>query len=566
MTFNLRYAKIAVCRSDLRQGALITHGEKEKAEMKELKELKFEELSTDQKIGMVMAGILNPVRKSEEDKYGTLAENVDFVIDLIKNHSLGAVWVSPSTLESCPSIMPRIKEAADYPILIFTDAESGLGEYKVGRHNSIGIANREDLAYTFGKVTAITARNLGYNVVCNPVLDLGSGANTNRILGSDKERVTSLAAAMATGMHDGGVLTVAKHYPCTRIAIDPHMAPSASTESLDSIVNYRMYPYRELSRLGLLDGVMKAHVTSLAIDPERPASVSMKASELLRGVGFDGFFITDALDMMGVRALYGDEKLKGMCIAGGVEMILPWFSAKKAYHDLKKCYENGIFTEERLDDAVKRVLAAQHKVMLYTEPKYTEITDEDARLFEEINRSSVYAITDEGVSPSISRDGNHFFAIMVSNSIDLSDGGKSATDTFSDAWHHPYKIKARIEELFPNSKCRFFYEHPYPRQNADILASSLGCDETIFVTYAEAPAHSGSDRFTPRALALMKAMSMTDRFTTQIHFGNPYVLEDAPHSKRHIMGCVSANCVDSALEILAGNLEPTGHPTYDAKL
>ena len=64
----------------------------------------------------------------------------------------------------------------------------------------------------------------------------------------------------------------------------------------------------------------------------------------------------------------------------------------------------------------------------------------------------------------------------------------------------------------------------------------------------------------------MKAMSMTDRFTTQIHFGNPYVLEDAPHSKRHIMGCVSANCVDSALEILAGNLEPTGHPTYDAKL
>ena len=40
LTFNLRYAKIAVCRADLRQGTLITRGEKEKTEMKELKELK----------------------------------------------------------------------------------------------------------------------------------------------------------------------------------------------------------------------------------------------------------------------------------------------------------------------------------------------------------------------------------------------------------------------------------------------------------------------------------------------------------------------------------------------
>ena len=30
-----------------------------------------------------------------------------------------------------------------------------MGEYTIGRHNSLGMANSEELAYTFGKITAV---------------------------------------------------------------------------------------------------------------------------------------------------------------------------------------------------------------------------------------------------------------------------------------------------------------------------------------------------------------------------------------------------------------------------
>ena len=77
-------------------------------ELKELKELKFEELSTDQKLGMVMAGIIRPIRC--EDKYETFDENVAFVLNLIKNHSLGAVWI-PQQLKNRDEIIKKVKDA-----------------------------------------------------------------------------------------------------------------------------------------------------------------------------------------------------------------------------------------------------------------------------------------------------------------------------------------------------------------------------------------------------------------------------------------------------------------------
>ncbi len=122
-----------------------------------MKELRLEELSTKQKIGMTMIGWVMWGRDIDGYKFD---EDFEYVLEMIRNHSLGAVWVSP-ILERTEEIMARIKEAADYPILIMTDAESGLGEFKTGRHRAIGAAGSKELAYNFGKVTAVQARKIG---------------------------------------------------------------------------------------------------------------------------------------------------------------------------------------------------------------------------------------------------------------------------------------------------------------------------------------------------------------------------------------------------------------------
>lgn len=543
--------------------------------MKRLNELEFSEMSLEQKLGMVMAGIVRPV--TSEAQYETFDENLNFVLELIKKRALGAVWVTPSVLtgvpglaEGHPDAIERIRAAADYPILIFTDAESGLGEYRVGRHNAIGVADSEELAYTFGKVTAATARKMGYNVVCDPVLDMTKESapcgGPVRSLGGNKYRVAELAIAEARGLHDGGVLTVAKHYPSAGTKLDSHMAPNVSDISFEELVDYKLYPYIELIKNGLLDGIMTSHQAVECIDGDVPTSVSLKITNVIRERGFDGFMITDALDMMGLRARYGDTKVKGLCVAGGNEFALPWFSAKRAYQDITECYKMGIITPERLDEAVKRILAAQHKVALMEAREPVEITDEDIRKFGEINANSVVVRTDDGVSPAISRDGKHFFLVTVKNESDIRDGGKITVDTFTNSWFNPARITKKIEELFPNSTVRTIYQFPTAAQNMAALQDSLGFDDVVVINFTEAPAYTGSDRITRRLLAVYDAMQVTDRISTFLHFGSPFVLDEIPHVKRLLIGGISSASVDVALEVLAGKRISNGKMTYEVNI
>ena len=221
--------------------------------MKEIKELKFEELTLKQKLGMTYTAYANGWTLTEDRE--------EWIINMIKERALGALWVVPNTGDGdkMAKFMERAKSTADYPLLVFTDAESGFGEFLVGKHNAIGATGSEECAYTFGKLVAIAARKAGYNVVCDPVLDLSRGYQ--RSLGQDKEKVAALAVAMAKGMHDGGVLTVAKHYPGGKsiTKIDSHMAESASANTKEELLDYAIKPYIKLWEAGLLDGMMTRH-------------------------------------------------------------------------------------------------------------------------------------------------------------------------------------------------------------------------------------------------------------------------------------------------------------------
>ena len=527
-----------------------------------MKELKMEELSVKQKLGMVLCEVI----RSTGD-YENFDKRLEDILERIRNHSLGAVWVIPR-IDRREEVMKKIHEAADYPILIFTDAESGLGEYTIGRANALGVTGSEELAYMFGKVTALTARKMGYNVVCCPVLDMVTdwrvtSANV-RSLGSDKYQVAKLAAAEAQGLHDGGVLTVAKHYPggALKLNVDTHMVESSSETTKEELLEYHLYPYLELMKRDLLDGIMTSHKKLINIDPEYPATLSKKVINIIREQGFDGFSITDALNMMGIKAKFGDTTVNGMCVEAGNDLILPFSTDGMVYKHLCDCYDEGIISDERLDEAVRRVLEAQHKVLSRT-PKFTEITQEDIETFDRVNRDGIYARVDEGLEVPISRDGKHFFVVLAKNGTDIADDGKVAVDTFTNAWYNPARIMEKLEKLFPNSAVRAIYQFPTPAQNMGVLEHSLGYEDVIFITYAEAPAFVGTDHLTRRVVALINALQMSGRISTVAHFGNPYVLEELLHIPRLIIGGVSPDSINAGLDVLAGNYPAKGVLTYD---
>ena len=523
--------------------------------MKKLTELKFEELTLERKLGLTMTMTLHGTWRTEEE--------MEYVYDLIRKRALGCVWVQQGYANTV-EVIKKVREIADYPILIMTDAESGVGEYLVGKHNAIGTTGSTKHAYAFGKAVGVTARKMGYNVVCDPVVDMNDGSM--RSMGTDKVKVAELAMSMAKGMHDGGVLTVAKHYPggTPNIKVDAHMAESTSLSTKEELLDYALYPYIKLWEAGLLDGLMTKHCRFINIDNDYPASLSKKVIDIIREQGYEGFAITDALCMMGIRAKFGDVESKALAVNAGNDLLLPYVRENEdMLNQYKEAYEKGMINDEALDAAVKRVLATQHKTLSL--PTEGDLTEDEINTFNSINKDGVYVRKDEGLCDSISKDGKHFFIIAAKQEAVVKDG-KVDVDTFSNGWHKPERIVAKIKELFPNANYQIIHEFPSQNEMMTVLSNSLGCDQLVVMTFTEAFAYTGPEYLTHRMVNLISAMQLTDRISTLIHYGNPHVLEELPHIPRVIFGGHATDSVDATLEVLAGDYSANGVPTYEFKL
>lgn len=527
--------------------------------MKEIKPLKFEELTVEQKLGLATVSYTWDGDETPDD--------VDFLEELIKNRSLGGIWVAPREGQNDATIK-RLKDAADYPLLVFTDAEGGFGEHTIGKHNALGITDSEELAYVFGKITAAAAAKSGYNVICNPVLDMPIGNSvcgaTLRSIGSDKYRVTAIAAAEARGLHDGGCLTIGKHYPGiseTSNKIDSHMAETASSETAEELLEHNLYPYVELDKMGLLDGVMLGHSRFSNIDPDYPFSLSKHGIKILRDTGFKGLALTDALVMMGIVAKFGFKRGIGLAIGNAGAMALPFTkNNREMMQHIRECYAEGIITDEGLDEAVKGVLLMQEKLMSL--PQGVEITEEDKVNLQKINTDSVFACTDDGLDTALDRNGNYHFTI-------LTEAGRSDAvyvDTFS-GWecYNPKRIGERLQELFPNATTGILSEYPAAHEIYQYLNQTLG-KEVVFITFSNSRPYVGEEKFAPRIISLMEAMQVSDRISTIVHFGNPYYLEHLPHFPRVIVGPMAPKGIEATLDVLAGDYPAKGVLTYEVPL
>jgi hypothetical protein len=99
-----------------------------------------------------------------------------------------------------------------------------------------------------------------------------------------------------------------------------------------------------------------------------------------------------------------------------------------------------------------------------------------------------------------------------------------------------------------------------------ILSDSIDYDDVIFLTFSEPLAYTGSEHLTRRVETLIEAMQYTGRISTLVHFGNPCILGNLPHIPRCIFGGLSAESVETCIEVLAGEYEAKGVLTYDSKL
>jgi beta-N-acetylhexosaminidase len=148
------------------------------------------------------------------------------------------------------------------------------------------------------RAVAAAARGLGVNMFLAPVLDIlicPSPWLDDRTLDLAPEEVGRIAAAVVSGMQDGGVIAVAKHFPgFPGLRRDP--AIEATTLAAGDTSAGDLVPFQQAIRAGVR-AVMTGPAAVEALDPEQPASTSARVIDMLRTkLGFGGLIVSDDLD------------------------------------------------------------------------------------------------------------------------------------------------------------------------------------------------------------------------------------------------------------------------------
>ncbi len=517
--------------------------------------LDINSMTIEQKLGMVFCAR----RFVDRDQ-----DSIEFTIELIKKRALGCVQFPPERQD----FIDRVLAEADYPILVFCDTEQGYPASKLPQVPALSLAACSESKYygAFARCMADDARKAGFNGTWGPVIDVLQGDGpiiVSRVFSDDPLKVAECSALISEECKKSGYLSTGKHYPGSGgERFDTHMTEGACEMSREEIEERYIAPYVYLMERDLLPCIMTSHIVYPAIDPEYPASLSKKCIDILRNKGFDGISFTDSFAMMGVLQKFGEENIYGMAVAAGNDIILPNYRTptREVFAMIKKNFEDGAFSMERLDEAVRRVLTAMEfaeKNKVNANPA----TEEDKALLYDIARDCITAVCDDGVSAKLTgNDSDRLFVIVTENNYVEEEPNPEISFA---RWYDPTKIAEKIHEEFPSSGIAFLPEFPGYRDNDRVLTEATGYKEVVFITFCTAAAYLGTDGLTRRVESVINCLINSKKVSAVVHFGNPYALTPLDHVSRKIFGYNITESQLHAIDVLAGKLEAKGKLPFD---
>lgn len=450
----------------------------------------------------------------------------------------------------CSSLQSFASSSGSWPLFIGIDQEGGLiqritgGVTRFPGNMALGAANNEKLAAEAAKIMAMELAALGINMNFAPVADVNNNPFNPvigvRAFGSSPEMVSRLSAAMASAFEQEGIIPTAKHFPGHgNTETDSHSGLPLISSTREELEETEFPPFRTLVNSGV-PMVMTAHVLVPALDPEQPATLSPSILGMLRKeMGFSGVIITDS---MGMGALKKDRTMAEAAIAAfnaGADILL--FGADKGYEEqehfvifnafLEAC-RNGTIPEQRLDEAVKRILDLKTKNGLFNEQK-------------ELHANRIPNPEGELVAKRAAAESVTLVRSWKEASEKIRKGAKIPL-----VWPEEYKTAAEILV----EVCPFFTLHTLPmkpgKEEISLLSEKFGEEDVIFA--ADYDCWKNADW-----LELLRTLGQERLFLLAAR--TPYSLLSLPEAKGFFALYSDIPATMNALgQILLGNSDPRG--------
>ena len=511
--------------------------------------LTVEQMTPEQKIGRVLCA-----------RRAHVPAELEFTLELIRNEACGCVQVPVN--DKAEELIKTLRAAAKYPLLIVNDMERGFPPANLPQVPLVTLAAAGP-AYirAFATATAAPAKACGFTGTWGPVVDILPTTkkipSAQRLAGDTAEAATAFGREYLRVFESYRFQGSAKHFPGGSTGVDTHMAEAISPLDEAALVRDHIPPYITLWREGLLHSLMVGHTQFPKVDPEGyPASLSKKVIDLIRREGFDGLIYTDSLAMMGILQKYGEDGAMVLALNAGNDIILPNYRTptKVVYDMMVKAYYDGRIDEDRLNEAVRHVMAAEAWCAEAPEDPFP-LPENIEQILKNAVRDSITAVCDEGVSVAIDPEERRLFVVLTE--LDFkADGPTEEIDL--GKWYSPSRVIDSIRERFPNADVVTLPEFPTANQNDVMLTKATGFDKVVFVTFCTTAAYQGSDCLTRRVEAVISALAASNKVEALVHFGNPFALRPLPHISRKILGYNAADAQIYAFDVLAGKAEAKG--------
>ena len=273
----------------------------------------------------------------------------------------------------------RLQQTNSIPLLIALDGEWGLymrlkDAPRFPRNLGLGLAGDAQMLYEYGREIARECRLMGIHVNFAPTVDVNINPLNpvigSRSFGSTPSVVSQLSEAYALGLEDGGVLSVAKHFPGHGdTSEDSHKTLPIVQATRKRLELVELAPFKHYINSGL-GGIMTAHLRVPALENRSiPSSLSPNVcTDLLKkDLGFQGLIFTDGLEMEGVQTQSLGDIGEAALLAGN-DILLGPASPEAQLNNLVLAYWDGRLPAKLIEEKVRKVLAYKYRLIISERP------------------------------------------------------------------------------------------------------------------------------------------------------------------------------------------------------
>lgn len=326
-----------------------------------------------------------------EEKLGQLFVPVGYsgdpeVLDntMLRLH-VGGIMYRCGDAEEMQATHRYLQENSKIPLLIGANLEDGgigiaVNGTAFGKQMQAAATGDPENGYRLGKISCSEGAAVGCNWAFAPVVDIDRNWRnpiTNvRTYGNDPERVLAFGRQYMKAAKEENVLVAIKHFPgdgCDEV--DQHILTSVNDLSVDEWDASYGKIYQTLIDEGA-QTVMVGHIAQPAyqnyFNPDHPKKLmpATLSPELLKNLlreklGFNGLIVSDATPMVGFSCAMERSRAVPYAIEAGCDMFLFNKVLEEDFEYMKKGYEDGILSEQRLDEALTRILATKASLGLH---------------------------------------------------------------------------------------------------------------------------------------------------------------------------------------------------------